>query len=275
MDSPYQFNYTQQGDKEKPALLFLHGFMGSAADWSGIVNSFSNEYLSIAVDLPGHGKTVVMGGAEKYKMENCATGLICLMDELKVNKCSLVGYSMGGRLALYLAVHFPDRFGKVVIESASAGLKTKQERQARVTHDEKLAHRLEADSFEEFLREWYDQPLFASLRKDAGRFRKLLESRLNNDKAGLGLSLRVMGSGSQPSLWEELCKVGVPLLLIVGEKDDKFLKIGREMAAECKTASLSIVSNAGHNVHFDNPEEYVNQVSLFLKNKCEVNYDNS
>lgn len=265
MDSPYQFNYTQQGDKEKPVLLFLHGFMGSAAEWSGIVDSFSDEYLSIAVDLPGHGKTIVRGGAENYKMENCAAGLICFMEELKMNKCNLVGYSMGGRLALYLAVHFPDRFGRVVIESASPGLKTKQERQARITHDERLAHRLEADSLEEFLGKWYEQPMFVSLKKDVGRFRKLLEGRLDNDKAGLGLSLRMMGSGAQPSLWEELCKVKVPLLLIVGEKDDKFLKLGREMAAECKTASLNIASNAGHNVHFDNPKEYVNQVRLFLK----------
>jgi len=265
MHAPYQFNYTQQGDKENPALLFLHGFMGSVADWPGIVNSFSDEYLSIAVDLPGHGKTIVRGGAENYKMENCAAGLICLMEELKVNKCNLVGYSMGGRLALYLAVHFPDRFNKVVVESASPGLKTEQERQARIAQDEELACRLEADSLEEFLGKWYEQPMFVSLKKDAGRFRKVLESRLNNDKAGLGLSLRMMGSGAQPSLWEELCKVRVPLLLIVGEKDDKFLKIGRKMAAECKAASLGIVSNAGHNVHFDNLKEYVKQVRLFLK----------
>ncbi|MBW1740869.1 MAG: 2-succinyl-6-hydroxy-2,4-cyclohexadiene-1-carboxylate synthase [Deltaproteobacteria bacterium] len=265
MNAPYQFNYTQHGDKEKTALVFLHGFMGRAADWADIVTSFSDEYLCIAVDLPGHGKTVVNGGTENYKMENCAARLIRFMDELKLSKCDLVGYSMGGRLALYLAVHFPERLGKVVIESASPGLKTEQERQVRIAHDEKLAHSLDANPLEQFLTQWYDQPLFASLKKDRERFRKLYESRLDNDKVGLSLSLRMMGSGAQPSLWGELYKVKVPVLLIVGEKDDKFQKIGWEMAAKCKMASLCVISDAGHNVHFDNSEEYIRQVRLFLK----------
>ena len=265
MDSSCQFKYSQYWDKEKPVLLFLHGFMGGSADWADIAISLSDEYQSIAVDLPGHGKTVVTGGPDAYKMENCAAGLLCLMEELEISKCSLVGYSMGGRLALYLAVRFPEQFSKVVIESASPGLKTKQERQARIVRDEELSQLLKAGPLDQFLAKWYDQPLFATLKKDQVRFKELVKSRLNNDKAGLALSLRMMGCGAQPSLWEEFYKVKSLLFIIAGEKDEKFQKIGRKLAAECKMASLSIVRNAGHNVHFENFEEYVKQVRGFLR----------
>jgi len=264
MNSPYTFHSIQAGDKSNPPVLFLHGFLGSAQDWCDVITFFSDEYWCLAVDLPGHGKTVVNGSEENYRMENCANGLVDFLDSLNIGKCDIVAYSMGGRLALYMAVNFPDCFERVVLESASPGFKTKQERQDRQVHDNMLAERLETGSLKQFLKEWYDQPLFATLRQDKERFVRLLVNRTNNNKSGLATSLRMMGAGVQPSLWRQLHKIQACLLLIVGEKDDKFKRIAAEMAPKCPRASICIVQGAGHNVHWEKPEEYARTVKGFL-----------
>ncbi len=268
MSSPYTFHSIQAGDKSNPAVFFLHGFLGSAQDWCDVASFISKDYWCISVDLPGHGKTVVNGSEEAYRMENCANGLVDFLDSLNIGKCDIVAYSMGGRLALYMAINFPDRFDRVILESTSPGLKTEQERQERRAHDNMLAERLETGSLKQFLKEWYDQPLFATLKQDKKRFAKLLTNRINNNKGGLatGLatSLRMMGAGVQPSLWGQLHKIQACLLLIVGEKDDKFKRIAAEMAPKCPRASICIVQGTGHNTHWEKPEEYANQVKRFL-----------
>ena len=268
MSALYSYQSIQVGEKSKPAVLFLHGFLGNAQDWSDVITFFSDEYWCLAVDLPGHGGTVVNGSNENYRMENCANGLVHFLDNLGIDKCNIVAYSMGGRLALYMVINFPDRFDRVVLESASPGLKTERERQDRWVHDDMLAERLEAGSLKQFLKEWYDQPLFATLKQDKKRFAKLLTDRTNNNKGGvatgLATSLRMMGTGVQPSLWDELHKIEARLLLIVGEKDDKFKRIAAEMAPKCPRASISIVKDAGHNTHWEKPEEFANQIKRFL-----------
>jgi len=272
MNSPYTFHFIQAGDKSNPPVLFLHGFLGSAQDWCGVTPFISKDYWCISVDLLGHGKTVVNGSEETYRMENCANGLVHFLDSLGIGKCNIVAYSMGGRLALYMAINFPDRFDRVILESTSPGLKTKQERQDRRAHDNILAERLETGSLKQFLKEWYDQPLFAMLKQEQRRFVQLLANRMNNNKSGsatgpatgLATSLRMMGAGAQPSLWRQLHEIQACLLLIVGEKDDKFKRIAAEMAPKCPRASICIVQGAGHNVHWQKPEEYARTVKGFL-----------
>lgn len=272
MSFPYTFHSIQVGDKSNTAVLFLHGFLGSSQDWSDVITSFSNEHWCIAVDLPGHGKTVVNGSEEAYRIENCANGLIRFLDTLRIHKCDVVAYSMGGRLALYMAVNFPHRFERIIIESASPGLKTQKERQERRDQDNKLAERIERGSLDQFVKEWYDQPLFATLKQDRKLFSKLLTNRISNNKSGratgsatgLATSLRMMGVGVQPSLWDELHKIQARLSLIVGEKDDKFKRIAAEMALKCPGALIYIVQGAGHNVHWEKTEEYTRVVKDFL-----------
>ncbi len=261
----YRFNYTERGPREGYPILLLHGFMGSSADWADDnVSMFSEERRMVAVDLPGHGGTVVTGPDKSYRMEHCAAGLIELMDTLKMDRCDLVGYSMGGRLALFMSLEYPDRFRRVVLESASPGLKTAGERRARIAHDEKLARRLETQPLKDSLAEWFDQPLFASMRSSGARFDALTRRRLQNEVSGLCLSLRMMGAGVQPSLWSRLNRLSRPLLLIVGEKDAKFQTIGRDMVARGKGVTMDVVEDAGHNVHFERPEAYAESVERFL-----------
>ena len=218
MASPFSFGVTQGGKAGRPAILFLHGFFGSRNDWDPIRPQFEDSFHTIAIDLPGHGETTVADDS-LFRTENCAGGLVQWLDEAEVSRCHVVGYSMGGRLAFYLAITYPERFASLVLESTSPGLKTAEEREARKTHDAELASRLETSELESFVHEWYSQPLFKSLKRDKQSFEKLFYRRLNNDPSGLARSLRYMGTGTQPPLWERLLEIRSPSLLIAGEQD--------------------------------------------------------
>ncbi|MEG4343680.1 2-succinyl-6-hydroxy-2,4-cyclohexadiene-1-carboxylate synthase [Microcoleus sp. A003_D6] len=258
----YQFYYSLTGNRNQPLILFLHGFTGKSQDFSRVIPLLSNSYCCLAVDLPGHGKTQVSGDESCYNMPNTAQALIQLLDDLQIDKCLLLGYSMGGRLALYITLHFPERFEKVVLESASPGLKTEKERSHRREADLQLAQKLENSNIKDFLLNWYDRPLFKSL-KNSPNFDKLIETRLANNLLELAKSLRNMGTGNQPSLWEKLPQNQIPILLLAGEYDDKFTTINTEIAKLCPAASLEIVPTTGHNIHFENIDTFVALVRQF------------
>jgi 2-succinyl-6-hydroxy-2,4-cyclohexadiene-1-carboxylate synthase len=185
------------------------------------------------------------------------------MDHLGITQTHLVGYSMGGRLALYLLCHYRHRFNRAVIESASPGLKSETERQERRDHDEQLARRLESEPFEQFLNFWHQKPIFSTLNHESPQFGAMLTRRLGSDPGGLARSLRYMGTGSQPSLWGELSGLD-RTLFIVGEYDTKYQAIAAEMASLCAGARTAIIGDAGHNVHFEQPDAYCGAVRQFL-----------
>lgn len=258
----YQFHYISQGSRELPVVLFLHGFLGSSADFNTAIAYLSEHFCCLAVDLPGHGNTVVDGEDDRYTMPQTASAIVTWLDELQVSRCFLVGYSMGGRLALYLALHFPQRFPRVVLESASPGLQTEAERTARLHHDYELADRLEAD-FPSFLSYWYNQPLFQALRHHPA-FLQVKEQRSRNRPTALAKSLRALSTGLQPSLWELLPQMQ-PLLLLVGEDDRKFCTINQAMANSCSTIQLEVMPGCGHVIHLEKPEIFTEAVRLFLQ----------
>ncbi len=255
-----QIHFTIRGDKRQPVLLFLHGFLGNCEDFDAIVPHLSDNFCCLSVDLPGHGQTQV--AEENYTMSNTAELVVRLLDRLDISQCHLVGYSMGGRLALYLALQFPDRVLKTVLESASPGLKTQSERLARKQHDATLADRLESD-FPAFLADWYEQPLFRSLKQHPN-FEQTFQQRLKNRPSELAKSLRYMGTGEQPSLWNRLKRHQNPLLLLVGARDRKFITINQEMAHLCQTAHLAIIPMVGHTIHVENSQTFAKHLRRFL-----------
>ncbi len=250
----YQFNYSLSDISNKPVILLLHGFMGSSNDFMDVIPQLSAIFCCLIVDLPGHGKTRIIGSDEYYNMPNTAKALINLLDELKIDKCNLFGYSMGGRLALYLAINFPTRFDSLILESASPGLKTEVERSLRRQSDLKLANKLENSNFKEFLDNWYNQRLFQSLRENH-KF-EVIEIRLENNPLELAKSLRNMGIGNQPSLWDKLSNHQIYTLLLVGEFDRKFRAINTEMTALSPVLKLKIIPESGHNIHWENLKEW-------------------
>ncbi|NJM69875.1 MAG: 2-succinyl-6-hydroxy-2,4-cyclohexadiene-1-carboxylate synthase [Scytonema sp. RU_4_4] len=263
----YQFHYCFSGNPDKTLILFLHGFMGNTHEFDEAISLLSDEFYCLVVDLPGHGETKVLGGDEYYTMPNTAHAVINLLDNLKIDKCFLVGYSMGGRLALYLTLTFPQRFLKVILESASPGLTTEAERVERVKRDEQIARKLERsvdrNDFSVFLWNWYSQTIFGYI-KHHPQFQRLIEVRLQNNPIELAKSLRFMGTGCQPSLWEKLKENTKPLLLLAGEYDEKFLHFNTEMTKVCTACQLKVIHSSGHNIHFENLKVWVENVQTFL-----------
>lgn len=260
----YSFSCYEAGNSSLPAVLFLHGFMGRGSDWQRIVEQLQETFYCIAPDLPGHGDTIAHEGSEGFAMPTVAEGVRHMLAQRGITRCAVVGYSMGGRLALHLAATYPHLVRAAVLESASPGLRTDEERQARQQHDERLAVRLETTPFGEFLEQWYNQPLFVPLRHHPS-FGRVVEQRRNNTPTGLATSLRRMGTGVQPPLWDALSHIEQPLLLLAGEHDEKFVRIGNEMATACPHAQLRIVERAGHTIHVENEQSYTEHVRLFLE----------
>jgi 2-succinyl-6-hydroxy-2,4-cyclohexadiene-1-carboxylate synthase len=262
----YTFNYSLKLNQEKPIILFLHGFMGNLHEFDQVIELLFNDFSHLTIDLPGHGETQVLDD-ECYTIASTAAAIIQLLDELKIDQCYLIGYSMGGRLALYLTLHFPHRFIKVILESASPGLATETARLARIKSDTQIARKLtrmtNKDDFVYFLHHWYQQQIFGDI-KNHPQYQSMIASRLANQPLNLVKSLQLMGTGSQPSLWELLTQNTTSILLLVGEKDKKFIDINIAITEKCNLAKLQIIPQVGHNIHLENTLAFVQNIRDFF-----------
>ena len=203
--------------------------------------------------------------SEGYTMEGASRYLADLLDGLGSQRAVLVGYSMGGRLALYFALRYPELCSGLFLESASPGLNDAKGHATRRRADEEKAARLESGDFDEFLHDWYRQPLFASLARNEELLQKTTGSRRRNDPEELARSLRGMGTGIQPSLWDELAGLEVPTLAVAGELDEKFVAIGRRMETGSPMVNFIQVPGAGHNLHAESPVAYADLLQDFLE----------
>ena len=256
-------NFETSGERHSPTLLFLHGFMGSSADWREVTVTMGDRVYCIAVDLPGHGASLGLP-PDTYTIEGATHAVIRTLDWLQIFRPVVAGYSMGGRLALYLALRYPNRCAGLILESASPGLASAGERAARRAADGSQAKRLESGDFETFLRDWYAQPLFAPLARDEDLLRRTIEARRRNDPGELARSLRGMGTGSQPSLWGELEDLAVSALAIAGELDEKYDAISSRMVGINPRIESTVVPGAGHTVHAETPAKYACLLGRFV-----------
>ncbi len=238
-------------------LVLLHGFMGSTRTWSDHLAAFTERYQVIAPDLLGHGLSNSPAHPARYSMACCIADLAAILDYYHLDRVHLLGYSLGGRIALSFAVKHPARVASMVLESASPGIGDALERRKRVAADEALAERLERDGLAAFVDYWERLPLFASQTHLPGHIRAVLHSlRMQNNVEGLANSLRGVGSGAQPSLWDQLPGLGVPSLLVVGALDAKFIDIGQATVQRLPKARLVVVPGAGHTVHLEQPAAF-------------------
>lgn len=248
---------------ERP-LLMLHGFTGSGKNWEPLAQNLSGVYC-IAPDLLGHGRTEAPQDPDRYKMEQAAVDLVDLLDMLGLASVDLLGYSMGGRLALYVALTYPERVRRLILESSSPGLAGEDERIGREQRDNALAERIEREGIPAFVDFWESLGLWESQKQLVPEKRAgLREQRLENRPLGLANSLRGMGTGVQPNLWPRLAELKMSVLLLTGEHDGKFIGIAQEMMAQLPDARHQIVPDAGHTVHFEQSEAWCTAVSDFL-----------
>lgn len=237
-------------------IVLLHGFTGSTKTWQHIVPQLENFHV-VTVDLVGHGQTDAPAAVAEYSMDRQIALLEGLFEQLGLKRFLLLGYSMGGRVALSYAARYPERIEQLLLESASPGLVEETERAARKAADDALAEKIIANGIESFTNKWENIPLFETqkkLRETVQRDIRL--ERLSQREIGLANSLRGMGTGVMPSVWQELAKLGFPVTLLTGSLDVKFEKLAQKMLAILPNAQHLSIIGAGHAIHVENPVKF-------------------
>lgn len=239
----------RRGEQAAPAVVLLHGFMGRGASWADWSAPLAATHRVLMPDLPGHGASLGLED-RAYTMAGAAAALLDLLDAEAAACADVVGYSMGGRLALYLAVHHPARVRSLTLVSASPGLPTAAARAERRRQDAARAEALQAD-FEGFIARWYRQSVFDGLSPEGRAARVAL--RQENDPTELARSLDGMGTGAQPPLWERLDALAVSTAALAGGRDAKYVAIAQAMAAAGPAITAHVCAGAGHVVQDEHP----------------------
>ncbi len=250
---------------EGPAMLLLHGFTGSTATWTPHLTAFEG-FTAVAVDLLGHGGSDTPPTPSRYRMERCVDDLTSLLDSLEIERAAVLGYSMGGRIALQLAFQAPERLWALVLESASPGLEDIAEREERVRSDGALANEIERDGIAAFVDRWQAVALFASQDRLPATVREeLRRQRLRNKPVGLANSLRGAGAGVAEPVLNRLGEIRIPTLLIAGALDQKYVALAHKMDEALPCARMHIVPEAGHTTHLEQPDAFDSAVREFLR----------
>ncbi len=249
-------SYYCRGNPEHQALIFLHGFLGCKEDWKSMMRLLSPYYYCIAIDLPGHGKSLIC--------EEPLDQVIRFIEELK-RPCHLIGYSLGGRMALMIAERSPKLLSKKVILAGNPGLSLPEEKQQRIESDEVWAEMLENHPIEYFLEKWYAQPLFFSLRQNKKLYQTTLNKRMKQDPFALAKMLRIFSLGKQAA-YRQFEKT----LFLYGAHDKKFATLYHRLISN---APVVTIDNASHAMHLENPGQCTEVIKMFLGESNE--YSNS
>ncbi len=248
-----------------PPLLVLHGFTGSTRSMAEVVARLRGSYRTIRIDLVGHGRSDAPLDPSAYRMSACVAQDTTVLDVLELPQVHLLGYSMGGRVSLSLCAAHPERIRSAVLIGTSAGLEDETARSTRRRDDAALARRIERDGVEAFVDAWMTQPLFASQKRLGRRaLAAAREERLDNRPHALALSLRGMGTGTQPPLHDHLSHIEVPICLVVGSEDARFRGIADDLVRRLPRAHVAVVDRAGHAAHLENPGGFERIVRAFL-----------
>ena len=226
--------------------MLLHGFTQTGASWAPLLP-----------DLEAAGHTVatpdVPAGVD---LDGAAAELAG-----QLGRAVWAGYSMGGRLALHVALGYPEAVDRLVLVSATAGIEDPMDRAVRREQDEVRAETIERVGVEAFLERWLAQPMFASLPVDAAG----LEARRSNTVERLASHLRLMGTGTQLPSWSRLCTLEMPVLVVAGERDAKFVALAHRLVdAIGDNARLHVVEGAGHACHLERPAAFNRVLLPFL-----------
>ena len=235
-----------------PQVVLVHGFTQTGRSWAQVAADLGRDHRVTTVDAPGHGDS-----------SELACGLAEAADRLgrTGGRATYLGYSMGGRIALHLALQHPYLVDRLILLGATGGLDTEAERAQRRAADDRLAADLERDGVDAFLDRWLANPMFAGLPDDPAA----LADRRRNTVGGLASSLRLAGTGSQEPLWGRLPALEMPVLVLAGEHDAKFRALGERLADTIGTnARFEVIAGAGHAAHLARPAAFLRSVRRFL-----------
>jgi len=234
-------------------MIFVHGFTQTGNSWKPIAEHFAaNGFQSIVVDLPGH------GGSENVRADlRRAADLLATVG----GEGTYVGYSLGGRVCLHLALMYPHLAKHLVLIGAHPGIDDDGERSARRDHDDAVAQRIRELGVPVFLREWSAQPLFGGFTLPEAEF----ADRCRNTVEGLAGSLHQAGTGTQTSLWPRLRELAMPVLALAGEHDTKFVAIAEQIATTVIDGTWSIIPAAHHAAHLQQPQAVIAAIEYWWR----------
>lgn len=236
-------------------VVVIHGFTGSVEAMAPLVDRLDG-WRRIAVDLPGHGRSPAPAELSCYSVEALAESVAGLAAAVPDGPRHVVGYSMGGRVALALAAAHSEVCRSLALISATAGIADAAGRAQRRRADEALADRIDEHGLARFVDEWMDLPMWETLRASLSpeAWQASIDQRLRSDPTGLANSLRAAGTGAMTPLWDRLGTLDVPTLVVCGELDAPFVEIGRRMNDLLPTSELAVIPGVGHAVHLETPE---------------------
>ncbi len=235
-----------------PRLVLVHGFTQTRAHWAVVAAELATDHEVVRVDIPGHGASAAMAA-------DLTEGAALLA--ATAGRATYLGYSMGGRLSLALALARPDLVAGLVLVGATAGIDDPDERRRRVAADEVWARSLENQGVDAFLTRWLAQPLFAGLDEGAAG----VDARRENTVAGLAASLRLAGTGAQEPRWGRLGELAMPVLVVAGQGDGRFVALARRLASAVgPNAEVAVVAGAGHSAHLEAPAAFLAALQPWL-----------
>lgn len=246
-------------------VMVIHGFTGSGKAMTPLVDRLDG-VRRVAVDLPGHGRSPAPEDPAHYSVEAMAESVARRAAATPDAPCHVVGYSMGGRVALALAVVHPQACRSLTLISATAGMTGEAERARRRQADEALADRIETFGLDQFIEDWLALPMWDTLRASlsASEWEASRRQRRSCDPVGLANSLRSGGTGSMVPLWDRLADLDVPTLVVCGELDTPFVEIGRRMSELLPNSELAVLPGVGHAVHLETPDLCAETVADFI-----------
>ena len=235
-------------------LIVLHGFTGDSSTMADLAVQLRDDAALVVPDLVGHGLSSAPANEADYSVDHMVSHVVAIGEQLVGDSFHLVGYSMGGRVALALACRHPELLRSLTVIGASAGLANESERAARRAADHDLAARIEREGMARFVDTWMANPLFATQTRLGAEFlERARAQRLGNSVRALACSLRAAGSGAMAPLHAGLAECGVPTVLVVGAQDPKFLRIASELVPLMPRAKLIRIGDAGHAAHLEQP----------------------
>ncbi|WP_243691938.1 2-succinyl-6-hydroxy-2,4-cyclohexadiene-1-carboxylate synthase [Shewanella fodinae] len=258
--------YQCTGDNRQPNLVLLHGFLGSGADWAQLLPVLSQHFYCITIDLPGHGNSHTQRVPEPG-FKATVELLLQTLDNLGVNRFHLLGYSLGGRIALHVAQMAPQRLLSLQLESCHPGLLTVAEKEQRAVSDSQWATRLAQLPMQQFLTLWYQQPVFAEL-SDAERA-LLIERRSQQSPDALLAMFRATSLAWQQDLQQVPASCGCPVHYYYGQQDAKFSALAQRWQTRSNIHCHAIAA-AGHNSHQANPQQFLAALLPALGSSAEV-----
>lgn len=244
-----------------PTAVFLHGFMGSSRDFGPLCEVLSAHRRCVRVDLPGHGRSVEALRSSPMTIGAMVEEVVGLLDHLELEAVDVLGYSMGGRVAMLLAMRHPERVRTLVLESASPGIEGEKERAERARLDDARARAMREEGLERFLAGWYQLELFESLRAHPG-FEAMVRERSRGDVQALSRVIAAASPGRQESLWSRLSELSMPTMWLAGQLDARYAAMSQR-AAHRSGGEVRIIEAAGHNAHLEAPGAVADAISEF------------